>query len=149
MESDRMLTPYPDVNHLLRQLEVEIRSTLGGHFIGMYLYGSLALGDFNPQTSDIDFIVVTDQELPNELLQALQAMHTRIAAGPSHWANELEGSYIPQGALRRYDPDSACHPHIDRGSGRLEVEQHDSDWVVQRYSLREYGVTLAGPAIKT
>jgi hypothetical protein len=147
METDRMLTPYPEVNHLLRQMEAEIRLALGDQFIGMYLYGSLALGDFNPQKSDIDFIVVTAQELTDELRQALQAMHLRIASGPSRWAMELEGSYIPLTALRRYAPNAARHLHIDRGCGRLEVEQHDSDWVVQRYSLRKFGVVVAGPPI--
>ena len=30
----------------------------------MYLDGSLAIGDFDPGKSDLDFVVVTDGELP-------------------------------------------------------------------------------------
>ncbi|HKZ82363.1 MAG TPA: aminoglycoside adenylyltransferase domain-containing protein [Anaerolineae bacterium] len=141
-------TPCPDVNAVLHELLSGVQSILGNHFIGMYLYGSLAIGDFNPHRSDIDFVVVTAAELPDEMLPTLDAMHVRIAAGGSTWAAELEGSYIPQRALRRYDPAQARHPHMDMG-GDLRVEQHDSDWVIQRHILREHGVVLAGPAPHT
>jgi len=142
-------TPYPDVNALLHELLSSVQTILGSHFVGMYLYGSLASGDFAPHKSDIDFVVVTANELPDEMLPALEAMHARIAASGSRWATELEGSYISQHALRRYDPTHALHPHIDRGGGTLGVEQHDSDWVIQRHILREHGVVLAGPAPQT
>jgi len=105
--------------------------------------------DFD-QASDIDLVIVTDDEISNDLFSALQAMHARIAIIDSPWATQLEVSYIPQRALRRYDPIHALHPHLDRGSGEsLRMMKHDSDWVVQRYTLRERGVTLAGPAPQT
>ncbi len=140
--------PDPAVNALLHLLLASVQTILGNHFIGMYLYGSLAGGDFD-QSSDIDFVVVTDDEIGDNLFSALQAMHARIAASDSRWARELEGSYIPQRALRRYDPVHARHPHLDRGGGDLLIEQHDSDWVIQRHILRERGVALSGPAPHT
>ncbi len=114
-------TPYPDVNALLHELLSSVQTILGNHFVGMYLYGSLAIGDFAPHKSDIDFVVVTANELPDEMLPALEAMHARTAASGSMWATELEGSYIPQHALRRCDPTHALHPHIDTGGGTLGV----------------------------
>src|SRR5687768_7159341 len=92
-------TPYSEVNALLHALLSDARKVLGERFVGMYLYGSLALGDFNPETSDIDFLVVTESEVTGEALRALQEMHARVAAGTSKWASELEGSYIPRDAL--------------------------------------------------
>jgi len=145
----RFPTPYHEVNMILLQLRTQVRKILDEQFTGMYLYGSLALGDFNPFKSDIDFLVVTKDEIDEETPQLLKAMHIGIATGSSKWAMELEGSYIPKRALRRYDPGQSHHPHIDRGSGELAVEQHDSDWVVKRFNLREHGVVLAGPDPKT
>ncbi len=139
----------PEVNAVIAQLCSAVQEALGDQFVGMYLYGSLALGDFDPHKSDIDFLVATAAALTEAQLAGLQAMHLRLFAGTSKWAKELEGSYIPLPALRRYDPAVTRHPHIDRGSGSLQIEQHDTDWVVQRYSLREYGLTLAGPDIKS
>jgi predicted nucleotidyltransferase len=142
-------TPYPDVNALLAVLLAEVQTVLKEQFAGLYLYGSLAVGDFNVH-SDVDFVVATTDTLPDETVSALAAMHDRIAAGGMAWTTELEGSYIPLAALRRYDRAAAVHPHLDRGIGeRLAVVQHDSDWVIQRYSLREYGIMVAGPPVQT
>jgi predicted nucleotidyltransferase len=97
-------TPAPDVNAVLHVLLSEVQTVLENRFIGMYLYGSLASGDFDPGLSDIDFVVVTADELPDEMLPALEAMHPRITASGLKWATKLEGSYIPRQAIRRYDP---------------------------------------------
>lgn len=136
-------TPYPDVNELLVRFQRGAQSLLGARFAGLYLHGSLAAGDFDPGSSDIDFLVVTEGDLPEALLPGLAELHTRLAQG-SHWGAELEGSYIPRGVVRRYDPQAATHPHIER-YGRLVVEQHDVDWLIQRHVLREHGLALYGP----
>ena len=81
-------TPYPDVNAVLQVLLSDVQAIIGNHFVGMYLYGSLATGDFDPQRSDIDFVVVTTNDLPNEMIQDLEAMHSRIASRGSKWATK-------------------------------------------------------------
>lgn len=144
----RIPTPYPDINAVLYELLAGVQAILGDRFVGLYLHGSLAGGDFTPRRSDIDFLVATAVELPEERVLALRALHAHLAAGASPWAAELEGSYIPLPALRRYDPACARHPHVERG-GSLNVEQHDSDWVIQRHILREKGICVAGPPPST
>ena len=139
---------YADVNRVLHELLTGAQSILGSHFVGMYLFGSLANGDFD-QHSDVDFVVVTGSEISGDLFLALQALHMQIATLDSWCATQLDGSYISQHALRRYDPTQTLHPHIDRGKGEsLQMRQHDSDWVIQRHILREQGVTVRGPAPK-
>jgi hypothetical protein len=143
-------TPYPDVNAAVHELLLGAQATLGEHFLGMYLSGSLALGDFDRHSSDIDFVVVTDADPTNDLLAALQGMHARFQVSASPWATEVEAAYIPQHDLRRYDPARARHPHIERGPGqRLDMDQLDSGWVIQRSILREHGVVIAGPDPRT
>ena len=142
-------TPYPEVNMLLKELLEGVQAILGNHFIGMYLDGSLTSGDFD-QDSDIDFVVVADTEIADSLFSALQTMHDRIATIDSWFATQLEGSYIPEYALRRYDPTMALHPNLERGRGeRLKMLYHDDAWVVHQYVLRERGIALAGPAPQT
>jgi len=141
--------PYPEVAILLEELLESVQAILGDHFIGMYLEGSLASGDFD-QDSDIDFVVVTDIDISGGLFSALQAMHDRIATIDSWCAIQLEGSYISRHALWRYDPAHALHPNIERGRGeRLKMVEHDETWAVHRYVLRGQGITLAGPAPQT
>jgi hypothetical protein len=151
-------TPHPEVNTVLNVLLPEVQSILGDHFIGMYLYGSLAYGGFD-RDSDVDFVVVTREELPEGLFSALQEMHMRIARLDSWCATQLEGSYLPQQALRHFDPVRALHLHLDRGREehlhRMEIEDaHLSrawwgGWVLLRSVLWENGITLAGPDPKT
>ena len=147
-------TPYPEVNRLLKELLESVQAILGNHFIGMYLDGSLTSGDCD-QDSDIDFVVVTDIEISGSLFSALQAMHDRVATIDSWCAIKLEGFYISQHALRRYDPAYALHPNIELGKGkRLKMVQHDDAWdddawAIHRYVLRDRGITLAGPVPQT
>ncbi|HEX9606366.1 MAG TPA: aminoglycoside adenylyltransferase domain-containing protein, partial [Gemmatimonadaceae bacterium] len=138
-------TPYREINSVLEELLLGVQAVLGRRFVGMYLDGSLAIGDFEPDKSDLDFVVVTDGELSDETFRNLQAMHERIATGTSKWVKELEGSYIPQRALR-HGRRPAAHPYIDRGSTLAVVHQESGYWVIHRHMLREHGVVLAGPA---
>jgi len=96
-------TSYPDVNEILNILFTNIQEILPDQFIGMYLFGSLANGGFD-QHSDIDVLVVTDTEITSDVFSALKKMHERIAKIDSPWAVQLEVSYIPKHALRRFDP---------------------------------------------
>jgi hypothetical protein len=149
MDSDMRPTPYPEVNALLSVLLPGVRTELGAQFIGMYLDGSLACGGFDAD-SDIDFVVITAGEVAPALFPSLQAMHDRISALDSPWALQLEGSYIPRAAIRRYRPPDILHPNLERGPGeRLKIVGHDEDWIVHRHNLREHGITLAGPDPRT
>jgi Domain of unknown function (DUF4111)/Nucleotidyltransferase domain len=141
-------TPYAEVNAVLNLLQVSLRAILGADLVGLYLYGSLSSGDFDPSSSDIDFLVVTARELPADAIAAMRAMHARIAATGLPWATKLEGSYIPLTALRRYDAANARHPSIGV-DWRFGIGQHESDWVIQRHVIREQGVVVSGPDPRT
>lgn len=138
------LTPYPDVNVTLRLLLDEVCAILGADLVGLYLYGSLSSGDFDPDSSDIDFVVATARDLPASLVARLDVMHQRMAESGQFWARRLEGWYIPLAALRRFDPARARHPTIgldwDFGYG-----SYRADWMIQLHIIREHGVAVWGP----
>lgn len=138
------LTSYPSVNVILGELLTAVTPILGDQFIGLYLTGSLALGDFNPNRSDIDFVAATAVDLPDETVAALAAMHARLRASGRKWATKIEGDYIPLATLRRYDPANVSYPHLG-DDGHFAVELHGSDMIIQFHTLREKGVALAGP----
>ncbi len=139
------VTPYPYVNELVQVVLEGARGVLGKGFVGMYLDGSLANGGFD-QGSDIDFVVVTEEDVAGELFLALREMHERISALESPWAIQLEGSYISRQGIRRYDPAHVLFPNLERGQGeRLKMAEHDPIWAVHRWVLRERGITVTGP----
>lgn len=142
-------TLYPDVNQILNLLLIRAQRILSDQFIGMYLFGSLANGDFDKH-SDIDVLVVTDGDISSDRFSKLQNMHAEIAKIDSPWAIQQEVSYIPQNALRRFDPPNIRHPFLDRGEMEmLKIKPHESDWIIQRYLLRERGIVLTGPDLTT
>ncbi|MBI3169825.1 MAG: DUF4111 domain-containing protein [Chloroflexi bacterium] len=142
-----MYTPYEDVNQILNLLLEKVQEVLQDEFVGMYLYGSLATGDFDLKNSDIDFAVVTQNVLPGEIIAQLESMHKQIWVSPSKWAAKLEGSYLPKSLIRRHDPNGPPCPTVNEGS--FYIDHRGSDWIIQRHVIREQGIILAGPDPKT
>ncbi|HEX7540928.1 MAG TPA: aminoglycoside adenylyltransferase domain-containing protein [Anaerolineales bacterium] len=139
--------PYPDINIILGKLLTNVQAVLGTRLVGLYIHGSLAYGDFNPQTSDIDFLVVTDDHISGETFSALKDMHTRLFASGPAWSQKPEGAYIPKDDLRRHDPAHTPVPWLGV-DGHFALETLVSDWVIQRWILREKGIAVAGPPLK-
>jgi hypothetical protein len=164
----RQPTPYADLNAVLAHLLEGVQRLLGDNFVGAYLQGSFAVGDFT-EFSDCDFIVVTARDITPEELPAFQALHAEIHKLPfAYWRTGLEGSYAPAAILRRWsdtprdppgepraadwaDPGTSGSPprgypfwYLDHGAKTLVRSEHDNTQVV-RWCLREKGVVLAGP----
>jgi predicted nucleotidyltransferase len=135
--------PHQDVNEILNLLLTDAKNILGGQFVGMYLYGSLSSGDFNPTSSDIDFLIVTQDILPEETISELETMHNRIWKTGLKWAAKLEGSYVHKDLIRRHDLEGTPCPTVNEG--RFYVDRRGSDWIIQRHVIRETSVVLDGP----
>jgi|WetSurMetagenome_2_1015567.scaffolds.fasta_scaffold198830_1 hypothetical protein len=160
-------TPYAELNAVLVRLVEGARERLGETFVGAYLQGSFALGDFD-EASDLDFLIVTEGDVGADALAALQALHAELHGLPSSWAQRLEGSYAPAAILRRKegqprdppgepraddwaDPGTSggpptVYPLLFKGNGEASLvrSEHDNTQVV-RWITREAGVVLAGP----
>jgi hypothetical protein len=139
-------TPYPGINAILNFLLPDVQAILGNQFTGMYLHGSLAYGDFNPETSDIDFLVVTQAALPVRTFTALKALHARLFQSRLAWSQKLEGAYLPNQLLRRHIPAHAPIPWLGV-DGHFALETLGSDWIIQRWILREKGLVVSGPPL--
>jgi Domain of unknown function (DUF4111) len=127
----------------LVELVVGAEEVLGDSFCGAYLQGSFAVGDADVH-SDVDFIVVIKDDVTPEQQAELQALHGKLYALPTSWAQHLDGSYIPAEELRRPDPARRPFLYLDNGATEFALDNHDNT-VVVRWSLREHGVVLAGP----
>jgi hypothetical protein len=137
-------TQYPDVNAVIQLFQQQAQSILEQRMVGLYLHGSLATGDFNLLSSDIDFVVVTSEQVSGELLPALGDLHTRLAASGLEWATRLEGAYIAKQVLRRYEPEKTACAWLG-ADGHFALEPLGNDWVIQSYVIREQGVVVTGP----
>lgn len=137
-------TAYPAVNALLLDLVGEVRAILGPELVGIYLYGSLSLGDFDPASSDVDFLAVTRDTLSSEVIAALGALHARLATSTLPYADKLEGWYFTRAALRRHDPDEPQQVTIG-ADWPFGLGVPGAVWVIERHIVLEYGLTVFGP----
>jgi len=140
-------TPYPELNSVLRELVDGVRVALDDAFVGAYVQGSFAVGDFD-QHSDVDFIVAVQSELSKGQVAKLDALHERLYQLPSTWAQHLEGSYFPTDILRTVDGRSQPLWFLDHGSRSLVRSDHCNTLVV-RQVVRASGIALAGPSPAT
>ena len=146
-DADKFPTPYPDVNQVLLTLLDNVRAILGDYFIGLYLYGSLATGGFEPGRSDIDFLVVTSRELPESIVSELKTMHKRIYECGVKWSKHLEGAYIPLNVVRKYSPTGPAWPMTNQQ--KFLVAHESASWVISSYILYTAGVVITGPPLKS
>src|SRR5215470_2110366 len=136
--------PYPELRLVLGTFVGGVQDAVEANFVGAYLVGSLATGDFD-HDSDIDFLIVIDEELTDDHIQSLRALHLGLHSLWCYPAQHLEGSYIPRILLKQADQ-VGTRPlwYIDNGSTVLERSLHDNKWHVL-WILRERAITLSGP----
>src|ERR1039457_1029077 len=147
------MTQHPELDRVLHNHAKRLQEALGDSLIGMYLLGSLAIGDFDG-TSDIDFVVVTADELSQSQVEQVQSVHNQTYGEDNRWVKHLEYSFFPLTILQ--NPTSPFSEHgrvqeknrelwyFDHGGQKIERSEHDNS-LVTRWTLREKGVTVVGP----
>ncbi len=137
--------PVPDreLNGILNQLLEGVRPVLGRQFLGGYLSGSFAHGGWDAD-SDVDFVIVVEQDLDPLILDDLKAVHAGVFTLEHYWARHLEGSYFPKAILADLNRTNEPLWYLDNGSLNFERSTHDNS-LVNRWVLREYGLILEGP----
>ena len=68
--NDTFPTAYAELNIVLGELVGSAQEILGDHFVGAYLQGSFAVGDYDHH-SDVDFIMVLEKALSDDEVHAL------------------------------------------------------------------------------
>ncbi len=137
-----------EIDVVLDLLLSKTKDIMGERFVGMYVFGSLASGDFNPESSDVDFVVVSDTDLTQETTAKLEAMSRDLVSNGSEWARRLEGSFLPLQAFRGSSPNHAMYPSISVG-GSFGPDSKGIEEPIQRSMLREDGIALVGPSPKS
>ena len=66
---------------------------------GFYIVGSLALGDYQEQQSDVDFVALTTAELSCDQIGVLRSVHATLSAHGRHF----DGVYLTWGDLAQFN----------------------------------------------
>lgn len=132
---------------------------LGEDLHGVYAHGSLALGCFNPQRSDIDLLAVIDQPLPATMRRELARLMLQHSLQP----RPIEISLLARSRLEPWQHPTPYEfhfsedwrdrytPHMDDAawSGWHESDQRDGDLAAHISVARARGIRLYGAPIST
>jgi predicted nucleotidyltransferase len=77
---------------LLESLTERLPTLLEGNLVGVYLYGSITQGAFDPRRSDVDCIVVTSRDLSNREFNDLRGWFRSMSSNP--WMKRLQISFL-------------------------------------------------------
>jgi streptomycin 3"-adenylyltransferase len=123
-------------------------SVLGRDLIGIYVHGSLGLGGFNPQRSDIDLLVVVRAPLTLEIKLLLAALLISASGQPC----PVEVTLVTAGQLRAGEyPTSLAimrKPIIDGGQRQravLNLRPRRMTMIRKIFALGVLTIVLAAP----
>jgi hypothetical protein len=138
-------TPYADVDDLLRQLLNQMQQILQGDLVGLYLFGSLVMGDFDRGISDIDLLAATASEIDQQTFDRLNRMQLNFIAEHPAWNDRIEIAYLSTTALKTFRTQTSPIGIISPGEP-FHIKEAGSDWLINWWMVRERGITLFGPA---
>lgn len=140
-------TQYTDVNKILEELFKQIQAVLGKKLVGLYLNGSLVIGDFEPEISDIDFVAALTSEITDEEFEALKNMHDQFVKEHTEWNDRIEVCYITISALQSVKTETNMLVNISPGEP-INRKEAKKEWLMNWYLTRESGKILFGPSPK-
>jgi len=134
---------HPAAAHILVDLLHDIQAVLGEKLMGFYVYGSFATGDFTEGISDLDTTTLLKEELAEEDLAKLAAMHNAFADRHPDWRDRIETQYVTVSALRTFR--TVRHPMANISPGEpFHLIEGGSEWLSNWWMIRQHGITLYG-----
>ncbi len=138
--------PIPmNLRWFLEEFPGVVSGALRDEFVGLYGYGSLVAGDFDPASSDLDLVVALAHDLTDGRLGLLRGLHADLAGRSNPWARRLEVWYMPVGVLRAHDPARRSRCACLSTVSPFGETEPDESWILNRHTVREHSPALAGP----
>jgi hypothetical protein len=137
-------TAYGHINAFLERLLGEMQVLLGEKLVGLYLFGSLVMGDYDDSVSDIDLLAAMTDDLDGATFAALKAMQDGLIGRFPQWQDRLEIAYLSVRALRTFKTESSPIGIISPGEP-FHIIEAGKDWLMNWYIVQEKGVALFGP----
>lgn len=148
--------PSP-ARHQVERCVHEIQATLAENLVGVYLHGSLALGSFNPDGSDLDLLVVTRHSMSLEAKRHIAELllHSSLQPRP------IEISFLQRAGLRPWrhpTPFDLHYSEMWRAEYERELaseawrswndtQRYDPDLAAHITIVNHRGICLAGATI--
>ena len=119
-------------DEVLARLAADLAKVLQDELLSLTPHGSWALGDFSPDRSDLDVLVVLATDPTAATQEALHETHVRLADDFPEWDGRVEVEYVSVEAINAVVQGAdELHPLISVGGG----EPFHEDQASRRYLL--------------
>ncbi|MCM3737700.1 nucleotidyltransferase domain-containing protein [Bacillus cytotoxicus] len=129
-----------EVKFFLDQYVKELQETISNEkLVGVYVYGSLALAAFHPETSDIDFVTVMKEQVSEAEKVKIRELHKSLRA--HDLGKRMDGMYVPLRDVGKQNNEMS--PYLYCSEGKLNEGHWDIN-AVTWWTIKNYGITLWG-----
>jgi hypothetical protein len=129
-----------DVRHATELHLAALDATAPGLVHGLYLTGSVTLGDYRPGRSDIDFMAFAIRPVTDPRVVALLAeVHEKLSV-PGNY----DGNYVDLAALPDVPDDQRRAPHVVNGEFHAD-DPNDQLTPATWAEFARYAITVRGP----
>jgi Domain of unknown function (DUF4111)/Nucleotidyltransferase domain len=133
------------VAHVVETYLDELERTLRGLVAGVYLTGSVALSDFHPASSDIDFVTVVHDVPDTRQRMLLADIHERVTRRQPK--PRLDGYYVRWDDLAA-PPDPRTTLGLQAKGGVLHFGPNWAPSILTWHELTEHGLHVYGPDLQ-
>ncbi|PEJ94054.1 nucleotidyltransferase domain-containing protein [Bacillus toyonensis] len=133
-----------EVKQLMEQYIVGLKEMfLDGKIVGVYVYGSIALGAFHIETSDVDFVAVLNDSVNEAEKQQIVELHKKMSE--STLGKRMDGMYIPLADLGKYNHE--INEYVYCADGKANIGHWDIN-AVTWWTLKNQGITVIGKEVE-
>ena len=142
-----------DIVALLNGLIDSLKKLLEANLIGVYLHGSLAMGGFNPNSSDVDLLIVVKAKLSTATKE--QIVKSLLLSSVKVPNNGIELTVVTQDAIQAFQYPTPYELHFSNAwkaryianEVNLDEEKFDPDLAAHFKLTRNLGLCLYGQPI--
>lgn len=136
----------PRAHSIVATTRDAIVETTGSQLVGLYVYGSLATGDFELDVSDLDLIAALRDVPDGSLFARLLSMHAGLARANPEWNDRIEVDYVAVDGLAHCRTRPTTIARISPGEP-LHLLEAGRDFLLDWYPARHEAIRLLGPPI--
>jgi hypothetical protein len=130
------------VNEVMNSYQKLFEQELPDCLFALYLVGSIALGAYVENVSDIDFVAIINKKLNASEWGQIEKVHKKITG--DFPGIDLEGSYLTLDQVGKSSQDIGEFPYF--GDGKLKYGKGSGNaCIVTWFILRKHGITIFGP----
>ncbi len=134
------------VEETLRKFTDDLRLILKENLFEIIVHGSYVLDDFQANQGDIDFLVLTHDNLDDETAANLIGLHKRYRETGQYLLNQLEGTYYPQSFM--LNPEEALSGLYIGTTGMKPINSRKNSYMDLRL-INRHGLMLLGSQTET